>query len=144
MGYNTNFTGELRFATEPTAPQLAALNEIFGEDVRTHPDWVVDRSTGCTYIDLVLTKDFGGIRWDDSTEKTYGLEEAVNFVTRLMRQRWPDFRLVGHLNAQGEDFDDRWSLVIDADGWASRQPVVVPGKPVDCPHCGKRFAVEVP
>lgn len=126
MGYNTNFVGELRFAIEPTAAQLAALKEILGEDVRDHDDWIVDTRTGCTYIDLVLTDDFCGIRWDDSTEKTYGLEEAVNVVTRLMRQHWPEFRLVGHLNAQGEDFEDRWSLVIDADGWASRQSFVEP------------------
>ncbi|MFQ6309876.1 hypothetical protein [Lysobacter capsici] len=144
MGYSTTFVGELKFAEELTATQLAAINAILGEDVRDHPDWEHDPKAYCSYIDLVLLRDFSGIKWDDTTEKTYGLWESVNIVTRLMRKQWPDFRLVGHLNAQGEDYEDRWSLVLDADGWATKQEIVIPGARVECPHCQHKFIVETP
>lgn len=39
MEYNTTFTGELKFVEEATASQLAALNAMFGEDCRDHPEW---------------------------------------------------------------------------------------------------------
>lgn len=141
MGYSTDFVGELKFATELTATQLAFLNGLLGEDTRDHKDWIVPKDAYVGYIDLELLKDFTGLQWDGA-EKTYGLEHSVNIITTEMRKQWPDFRLIGHLNAQGEEFEDRWSLVIDADGWASKQPVAIPGKVVRCPHCDEKFTVE--
>jgi hypothetical protein len=141
MGYTTNFVGELKFATELTAAQLAALNAMLGEDVRDHKEWAHDPKAYVGYIDLELLKDFTGLQWTGA-EKTYGLEEAVNIITREMRKQWPDFRLTGHMNAQGEDFEDRWSLVLDDEGIASKQPVVLTGQRVECPHCGKKFIAE--
>lgn len=142
MGYSTQFVGVLKFAHEVTVPQLAALKDILGEDVRDHPEWPkAPERAYLNYIDLQLTDDFSGLEWNDA-EKTYGLEEAVNVVTALMRQKWPEFRLTGHLNAQGESFEDRWSLVLDAEGHATKQPVVIPGRIVTCPQCEEKFAIE--
>jgi len=138
MGYSTDFEGQLNFTSEPTAKQLAALNSIFGEDVRDHPEW---EEKDASYIDLELTDDFSGIRWSGA-EKTYGLEKSVNVVIREMRKQWLDFGLTGRLIAQGEDVEDRWALVIGEDGFASKQPLVVNGKVVTCPHCEQRFVLE--
>lgn len=136
MGYDTKFSGVLKFTRELKATELAALSELFGEDCRDHPDWGAKEAT---YIDLVFTKGFSGIEWDRSTEKTCGLEEAVNIVISLMRKHTPDFGLTGQLEAQGEDLGDRWALAIGVDGFARKEKIVLTGTVVECPHCEKTF-----
>ncbi len=138
MGYSTDFKGVLKFTTEPTAPQLAALNAMFGEDCRDHPEW---NTQDLYYIDLELTEEFDGIRWDGA-EKTYNLHQLVNVVILEMRKKWPDFGLSGQLLAQGEQAEDRWALVIGEDGLAAKVDIAFTGQIVCCPECGKRFAVE--
>lgn len=138
MGYSTEFTGELRFVHEPTASQLAHLNSMFGEDCRDHPEW---GTQDLGYIDLELTEDFTGIRWNGA-EKTYDLDKLVNVVIAEMRKRWPDFALSGQLAAQGETVTDRWALVIGADGTATRHKVELAGQVVTCPHCERQFVLE--
>lgn len=139
MGYNTIFKGELKFTSEPTAKQLSKLNSMFGEDCREHPEW---GRKDLSYIDLLITDDFTGIRWDDGTEKTYNLEQIVNVVLFQMRKEYPDFGLSGFLSAQGEDAEDRWDLFIGDDGFAHKRMVPIPGTKVQCPSCDHRFYVE--
>jgi hypothetical protein len=138
MGYSTDFRGELKFTTELRASELAYLRSILGEDARDHREW---NAGDLTYIDLELTDAFDGIRWNGS-EKTYGMVEAVNLITRLMRERAPEFRLEGSLLAQGEDSDDRWMLVMDASGVASKDEIRLTGERVECPNCGHTFRNE--
>jgi hypothetical protein len=138
MGYSTDFTGELRFTKEATVGQLAELNRMFGEDCRDHPEWKAD---GLYYVDLELSEDFGGIKWNGA-EKTYQLDKIVNVVIAQMRKTWPDFGLTGQMLAQGEDAADRWALVIGDDGFAEAKQIVITGKRVECPSCGKHFIVE--
>lgn len=140
MGYNTRFTGTLKFTHELSVPQLKRLNEFFGEDPRDHPSWAAHRDIG--YIDLKLAADYSGIEWDDGTEKTRGLEHAVNFILQEMRAEWPEFGLTGSLLAQGEDVEDRWQLVIGEDGQASKQKIAVTGTRVKCPNCSHKFILE--
>ena len=140
MGYSTDFSGELRFVHEATVPQLALLNTILGEDCRDHPEW---KAGGLYRVDLELTEDFTGIRWNGA-EKTYGMVDIVNLILRLMKEKWPDFGFYGHMVAQGEDIEDRWTLVIDDAGKAGKEPVVVGGVSVACPHCKKTFRIEGP
>lgn len=142
MGYNTEFKGVLTFACEMTAPMLAKLNGYFGEDPRDHAEWEGGSDREIGYIDLVLTKDFSGIRWDDGTEKTRGLPKSVNIILREMRKEFPQFGLSGVLDAQGEEADDRWQLYIGDDGMAAARKVAVPGVKVTCPHCRRTFRHE--
>lgn len=137
MGYSTDFKGELRFVKELTAIQLVAVKAMLGEDCREHPEW---NAEDLYYIDLELSEDFGGVKWNGA-EKTYGLEGCVNVVLRQMRAKWPDFALTGQLAAQGEDAEDRWALVIGADGLAHRQKVALTGAIITCPYCEKRFSL---
>ncbi len=138
MGYSTEFKGELRFTSELNAKQLAALNAFFGEDCRDHKDW---DATGLYYVDLELSEDFGGIKWNGA-EKTSDLDEIVNVIIRNMRNTWPDFGLTGKMIAQGEDIEDRWILAIGKDGFAERLPMAISGKKITCPHCEKPFILE--
>jgi hypothetical protein len=138
MGYSTNFTGQLGFNRELTGPQLARLNEIFGEDCRDHPEW---GAKDLYYIDLELTPKFDGVKWNGA-EKTYGMHEAVNLVTRLMRASWPEFSFTGSMAAQGEDPEDRWQLYVNDEGIAEKRMVLIVGTRCACPECGHNFIIE--
>lgn len=137
MGYTTTFKGRLDFIPELTASQLSKVKSFFGEDCRDHPEWDCDG----TYIDLRLTEDFKGMEWDDETEKNYGMVDHVTMIIREMRKVVPDFTLTGTLVAQGEDPDDRWSLIVTEDGEAEKRDIIVQGTKVKCPHCGEEFRV---
>ena len=143
MGYTTDFEGTLTFAHEATAPQLAALNRMFGEDCREHPEWAQendDYGLSLNYVSLKLADDFSGIQWS-GMKKTYRMDLLVNVVTNEMRKTWPDFTLAGELMAQGEDIEDRWRLYIDAAGMAQREDLALVGKLVTCPLCEGRFVL---
>lgn len=144
MGYNTKFKGELKFKTEITVQALGALNAMLGEDFRDHKEWAKFGATDrLSYIDLKLTNKFDGLRWNNETEKTYDLEKIVTAVIAIMRENYPDFSLTGSLNAQGEEAEDRWDLVMNAEGTiASKKKVPIPGTKTECPSCGHTFYVE--
>lgn len=137
MGYNTYFTGKLSFTKELKASELAKVKSFLGQDCREHPEW---ERTHLSYINLELTDDFSGLQWDGS-EKTYDLTEKVNLIIREMKKDFRDFGLEGYLNAQGEDFKDRWVLKI-IDGIAKELKVELKGKVVTCPHCEEEFLLE--
>lgn len=137
MGYNTDFTGQLQFTHDLTIKQLVALEAICGEDCRDHPEW--KDTQHCYYVDLQVTKDKDGLEWNEEAEKTYSMPKLVNVVLREMRKQWPEFGLKGHLLAQGDEVNDRWMLVIGEDGWAHKQPIMLEGDSITCPHCGKNF-----
>lgn len=138
MGYDTKFEGVLKFTTELTASQLAYLNTILGEDARGHPEWGEPR---LTHMDLGLTDDFAGLEWP-GVEKTYDLVEKTNLIIRLMQAKWPEFGLKGSLSAQGEEYDDRWDLVITEEGWAEKRDIKIVGTVVECPYCEEKFVLE--
>ena len=62
MGYNTIFEGVLKITPELKASEIIHLSNFFGEDKRDHPEWVYAKEF--TYIDLLLTDDFSGIKWE--------------------------------------------------------------------------------
>jgi hypothetical protein len=138
MGYSTDFTGELKFKEELTASQLAELKKFLGKDRREigfGDDGKVYESDDeyWYHIDLEFNDDFTGVRWDGS-EKTYCLEHIVNFLTRQMRLKWPEFELVGEMEAQGEEYSDKWILKMK-DGRAERCNIIIKGIETVCPHC---------
>jgi hypothetical protein len=138
MGYSTDFEGELKFTTELTAPALAKLNSMLGEDCRDHPELAAE---DLNYIDLELNDDFSGIKWNGA-EKTRGMVECVNLIIREMRKQYPNFGLQGAMLAQGEDIKDRWQLTIGPDGLAHKEAVKIAGTCVRCPHCDEEFLLQ--
>ena len=137
MGYSTDFKGELKFNRELLASDLAFIKSFFGEDVRDHPEW---GKLDLYYIDLEFNEDMSGVKWDGS-EKTYGMVEQINLITREMRKCRADFRFVGQLNAQGEDVEDRWTLIINEQGLAEKVRVKIGGAISRCPHCEGKIVV---
>jgi hypothetical protein len=143
MGYNTDFKGTLKFTSELTAKQIRELQRFCGEDVRDHEEWWIDGDDpDLTYICLELTDDYEGLEWDGS-EKTYDMVEKINLILQIMREKWPDFGLVGSMEAQGEEMDDRWRLVCPGGlHYAYREDVALTGRIVKCPHCEEQFRLE--
>ena len=141
MGYTTMFTGSLDFVGDIPREQLAYLNNnILGQDCRDHPGLKWLGAKGLYYIDLELLDNFKGIQWNGA-EKVYDMDKLVNVVIRQMRQRFPDFKLQGIMYAQGEDFADKWKLVINNNGWAVKERIKVTGDIVRCPHCREEFVL---
>ena len=115
MGYSTDFLGTLYFTSEMNAEKLKYLESFFGEDVRDHPDWSVPQNKygpAFYYIKLKLNKNKTGIEWN-GWEKTHGMKEQICFILDTMMARYPDFGLHGVFEAQGEEPDDHWYLVVD-------------------------------
>jgi hypothetical protein len=138
MGYNTDYKGVMKFTTELRATELAYLRSLFDEDIREHPEWPKELlPTMECWIKLELTPDFSGLQWSGA-EKTYGMEELLNFIIGMMQKRIPNFGLEGQMVAQGEDIDDRYTIGIQ-DGRAVRQEIVIEGTKITCPHCEGEF-----
>jgi hypothetical protein len=112
MGYSTKFKGALRFDSEITVPQMVKLDSILREDVRDHPEWNVPKDLYLSYVDLEITNDLTGLKWDGS-EKTYGMADLIALVIRLMQEEFPDFSLSGTLFAQGDEVGDVYTIVVD-------------------------------
>ena len=138
MGYSTEFSGNLFFKKELRASELAELNKFLGEDCREHPEW---GNTGLSYIDLELTKDFSGLKWNGS-EKTYDLVDKVNLIIEEMQKVYPDFGLTGELLAKGEEVDDVWRLVMENNEAHERKIDFSHKRKVTCPHCEEEFFLE--
>lgn len=116
MGYSTDFVGQLKFTCDMTPPMLERLCAVCGEDTRDHPEWRnVSKSDWKFYhIDIDLNQDSTGIEWN-GTEKSYSMEKQVQFVIDHMQEAYPDFGLIGAMEAQGEEVSDHWFLVADGD-----------------------------
>lgn len=138
MGYNTDFKGRLEIVHPLTEEQITHLDTILDEDCRDHPEWETD---GLYYVDLVLSSNAKYLEWNGA-EKTYDLDQLVNVVITQMRKKWPEFSLSGEMFAQGENFDDRWILRIEEDGFAHKIRIKFAGKTTTCPHCGEKFSTE--
>lgn len=117
MGYSTDFTGDVKFTCKMTPEMVDHLNVICGEDVRDHPDWKVPQDKygpAFYYIDIEINDDGSGVRWNGS-EKSYSMEKQVQFIIDWMKEKYPEFGLIGVMEAQGEDVGDHWFLVADND-----------------------------
>ena len=119
MGYNTNFQGTLKFNQQLDKSDYDELEKIFEIDYRKlakticRPDLI---SKHLSYMSLEITSDGCGLQWSGD-EKTSNMDSALNLITLLMRERKPDFRLIGEMYAQGEEMGDTWKIVINEDGY---------------------------
>ena len=136
MGYSTDFTGELKFKRELISSELAKINKF----INRNDVWALGYNGmdyEWRYMDLKLTDDFSGIKWDGA-EKTYGMLAAINF---LIDKSGIDLQLEGELLAQGDDHDDRWKLVMK-DNRATKVDYPRIGQRVTCPICEGEFTLE--
>lgn len=112
MGYSTKFQGILKFSHPLTSGELKTLSTLLKEDVRDHPEWGEHEFY---YIDLCFDDSMTGLIWTGA-EKTYNMDDIINFVLQKMRESHPTFGLYGIFKAQGEDIDDRYFIVVDEHG----------------------------
>ena len=143
MGYSTRFEGTLSFVGEVTVADIRLMKLMFDEKFDDHPEWrehvrSQPNTKNIGWVDLCFTDNLDGIQWDGS-EKTYGLEHVITALIAEVRKQNPSFGLSGELQAQGEDFDDRWILRIEH-GRAVKVPVEV--KSIRCPECGHEWEPE--
>lgn len=133
MGYSTDFTGELKLRPATTVQELRKLRELFDLD----RDAMRALGYGDGHVDLELTDDLNAIRWNGA-EKTRGMDMAVTMLVKETRKQFPEFTLNGTLQAQGEDADDRWDLVVE-DGAVRIVKYRMVGEKVTCPSCEYEF-----
>jgi hypothetical protein len=136
MGYSTDFEGVLTFDCEMNVVMLRSIKNLLGGHSR---DLGVP-SNDSGYIDLELTNDFTGVKWDGGG-KTYNLQHSVTAIIRKMREQFPQFGLSGELIAQGEDPDDKWRLTV-VDGVGIKTDIPPTGTQVSCPSCRHKFRVQ--
>ena len=65
------------------------------------------------------------------------MEYLINATT----EKYPHLQFNGILQAQGEDYDDRWQLIVK-NNKVSRKDIVLKGQKVTCPHCDEDFILE--
>jgi len=133
MGYNTRFEGVLKFTPETPVAAIRRLKEILGDNEAMTP-----KEYGNNYIDIVITDDLTGIKWNDECEKSYGMVETINYLLDEVRKTHPEFGLTGMLLAQGEDIRDVWNIVIK-DGTAIEKRIDLGDSLKTCPECGHQW-----
>ena len=140
MGYTTDFKGRLDFHRELVGSEFVILKGIFGEDCREHTDWPQPYKYGLAYMDLKLTDDMKGIEWDGA-EKSSPMEHLVNVLIDVASRDIPDFVLTGAMACQGEDMDDRWTLVM-RENVAIHVDAPRSGRAISCPFCEHKIYVD--
>lgn len=143
MGYNTDFAGELNFTNKISAAELELLNQFLNSvDARERTDW--DNPAGVSWIELELVLDSDeqatGIKWNGAG-KTYDMDKALELVLREMRKQFPDFGLKGTLVGQGQDIDDRFSVIVDGADVSVLPLGLDNDLHVRCPQCGHSFLI---
>jgi Txe/YoeB family toxin of Txe-Axe toxin-antitoxin module len=108
MGYESSYSGVLKFKNKPTEQELQKLETFMGEDCREHLEW---NAKDLTWIDLQIDSEGDGICWNGS-EKSYDMVEKVNMIIKEMKKEFPNFELKGEFEVQGEDIDDKWLMQI--------------------------------
>lgn len=142
MGYDTQFSGQIKIPDNTNFKQLRLLKKYLGVNLRRAgiPKELQKQAEGLTYIDLELNWDDSALEWDGS-EDTSDLDKKIDFLTDLMRLEDPGFKFSGTLEAQGEEIGDCWTLVIKDDGYTEiiERPLI--GDIVTCPECEHQFTL---
>ena len=136
MGYSTEFRGTIRIENMnlDIARKLKPFMGADKRDLRGHLSPKEQEDLPFYHFDIELSDDMGGLKWNGS-EKTYGMAEMLNFLADKLGFVFKDG---DYLLAQGEDFDDRYQLVV-MNGKVAKAAVAEIGKPIVCPHCESKF-----
>ncbi len=138
MGYTTNFQGTIKITPELKASEIKFIQGMFGDMREWNPKEA--EQLDMTHFDFEFNEDFTGIGWNGA-EKFYDADKCMKYVVDATIKKYPHLKFNGILQAQGEDFDDRWQLIVK-DNKVSRKEVVLKGKKIKCPHCEEDFILE--
>lgn len=135
MGYTTKFIGTIKPNRELKASEIAFIEELFESSPREE-----NNNFDFNYIDLEFEDDYSGFKYN-GTEKSYDMVGQVQYVIDHAIEKFPDLVFNGEFIAQGEEYDDRWKLIVE-DNVAKKVKIVLNGKKITCPHCGENFILE--
>lgn len=130
MGYQTEFTGHVTVDPPLNGPEMAFLHQFADDDHRGVPG----TPAHSYYCSWVPTDDGLGIEWS-TMEKFYDADEWMAYIIDHFLKSdgvesvdKPEFKhftfnhvVNGRIEAQGEDADDRWTLVVE-DNVVSKVP----------------------
>jgi len=139
MGYSTTFKGGIKPNRELKASEIAYIQELFKFNPRGG-DYSKSSPFEFYYIDLEFNDNFTSFGWNGS-EKSYGMRQQVQYVIDETIKKFPDIIFNGEFTAQGEEYDDKWKLIVE-DNKSKEIQIVLKGKKVECPHCGEEFRLE--
>ncbi len=97
-------------------------------------------TVGLTWFDFEFNEEMDALQWDGA-EKFYDADQKMQYLIDKAVEKYPELSFNGILQAQGEDYDDRWQLVVK-NNKVKKVEVALKGKVVECPHCEQKFELE--
>lgn len=138
MGYSTSFQGIIKITPELKASEIKFIQGMFGDMRDWNPEMA--KKLDMTWFNFEFDQDFSGIGWDGS-EKFYDADKCMSVLVKETIKKFPHLKFNGILQAQGEDYADRWQLIVK-DNVVTRKEVQLKGKIIECPHCAEKFELE--
>lgn len=84
-----------------------------------------------------LNDSLDGLKWDGD-EKFCDADECMEYIIKHTVKKYPNLKFNGIIQAQGEDFDDRWQLIVK-NNKVTRKDVKIAGDVIKCPDCGHKW-----
>ena len=148
MGYNTDFSGEIRFSRELTKAEQFLIKGMLdklsdAQELAEEFRYTAQEHDYYSYHNLRLNEEGNAIEWNGG-EKTYEMPTSMRVVIHAITCNIPDIIMNGVFLAQGGEIGDVWKLmVIDNVVIEEKVSLESMGKrEVNCPHCGGRFTIE--
>ena len=137
MGYNTDFNGEIKITPKLTQKQMDFISKMFGDMRDFDPEMA--KKLDLTWFNLEFNTE-GNLQWDGG-EKTYDMQEKIQYLIDKTIEKWPELQFNGEMQADGEETDDNWILKV-TDNIVTTEELIITGKKVTCPHCDEDFRLE--
>jgi hypothetical protein len=138
MGYTTQFQGKVKITPELTAPQIRFIKGFYGDMREWNPD--EHKRTGLMWFQWELNDNLDALQWDEN-EKFYDADKCMEYIIEKTTEKYPELNFNGIIQAQGEEFDDRWQLIVK-NNKVTRKDVKIVGQKITCPHCEEDFILE--
>lgn len=138
MGYTTQFQGKIKIEPELSAKQIKFIEGMHGDMRYFAPDDA--KRLDICWQQWELSADLDALEWDGN-EKFYDADKCMEYVIGKCLEKWPDMKFNGIVQAQGEEFDDRWQLIVK-DNTVSKKEVALKGRVITCPNCEEKFELE--
>jgi hypothetical protein len=138
MGYTTSFQGVIKIEPELKASEIKFIQGMFGDMREWNPKMA--KELDMTWFNFEFDENFTGIRWDGS-EKFYDADGCMKVLIDETLKKYPHLKFNGILQAQGEEFSDRWQLIVK-NNKVTRKDVKLKGDIITCPNCDEQFTLE--
>lgn len=138
MGYTTQFQGVVKITPELKTSQVKFIQGMFGDMREWNPEEA--KRLDFTWFDFEFNEEMDGLQWD-GTEKFYDADTKMQYLIDRAVEKYPELSFNGILQAQGEEIDDRWQLVVN-DNKVKKVEVTLKGKIITCPRCEEKFELE--